>query len=99
MALTGLRAGFFESSRLAVSEQWSYRVGKLFKAALTSLLCIVECVNICDAFRDLLPFLQIKKHENTYEGILLLVKLHAEACNFTRSNTPPYFQYCLRKLQ
>ena len=55
MALTGLRAGFLESSRLAVSEQWSYRVGKLFKAALTSLLCIVECVNICDAFRDLLP--------------------------------------------
>ena len=31
--------------------------------------------NICDALRDLLPFVQFKKRENIHGGILLLVKL------------------------
>ena len=26
----------------------------------------------CDALRDLLPFVQLKKHENTHGGVLLL---------------------------
>ena len=27
---------------------------------------------------------------NTYGGVLILVKLKAEACNFTKINTPPW---------
>ena len=30
----------------------------------------------------------LKNVGNTHEGVLLLVKLQAEACNFTKSNTP-----------
>ena len=36
--------------------------------------------------------------KNTYGGLLLLVKLQAEACNFTRSNTPPWVFFTLFKL-
>ena len=32
---------------------------------------------MCDALRDLVPFVQFKKRENTYGGVLLLVKLQA----------------------
>ena len=46
---------------------------------------------MCGALRDLVPFLQFKKREkNTHGRVLLLVKLQAEACNFTKSNTPPW---------
>ena len=31
--------------------------------------------SICGALRDLVPFVQSKKHENTHEGVLTLVKL------------------------
>ena len=41
-------------------------------------------------FCDLVQFVQFKKRENIYGGVLLLVKLQAEACNFTKSNTPPW---------
>ena len=46
-------------------------------------------MNIYDALRDLIPFVQFKKRENTHGGVLLLVKVQASACNFTKSNTPP----------
>ena len=41
--------------------------------------------NICDALRDLVPFVQFKKRER----VLLLVKFKALASIFTKSNTPP----------
>ena len=47
-------------------------------------------MTVCDVLRDLIPFVQFKKRENTHGGALLLVKLHAEVCNFTKSNTPPW---------
>ena len=31
----------------------------------------------CDALRDLVQFVQFKKHEKTYRGVLLLLKLQA----------------------
>ena len=31
-----------------------------------------------------------KNVKNTHEGVLLLVKLQAKACNFTKSNTPSW---------
>ena len=45
---------------------------------------------LCDALRDLVLFVQFKKRENNYGGVLLLVKLQPEACNFNWSNTPPW---------
>ena len=32
----------------------------------------------------------LKNVKNTRGGVLLLVKLHADACNFTKSNPPPW---------
>ena len=46
--------------------------------------------SIHDALRDLVPFLQFKKHEKHHEGVLLSVKLQALACNFTKSSTSPW---------
>ena len=31
----------------------------------------------------------LKSVKTTYGGVLLLVKLHAKVCNFTKSNTLP----------
>ena len=38
----------------------------------------------CDALSNLIPFEQLKKLENTNGGVLLLVNMQAEACNFTK---------------
>ena len=46
-------------------------------------------VRICDALRNLVPFLQFKKHEIMHGRVLLLVKLQAKSYNFTESNTAP----------
>ena len=32
----------------------------------------------------------LKKLKNTHGGVLILVQLQAEACNFTKINTPPW---------
>ena len=53
---------------------------------------------ICDALRDLVPFAQFKNTNNTHRGVLLLVKLQASACNFTKSNTPPWVFFMFFKL-
>ena len=42
---------------------------------------------IYDALRDLIQSVQLK---NTHGGLILLVKLQAEACNFTKSITPSW---------
>ena len=36
---------------------------------------VLEFVNICDVMRNLVPFVQFKKRENSQGGVLLLVKL------------------------
>ena len=38
----------------------------------------------------------LRNLKNTHGGVLLLVKLQAEACNFTKSNNPPwaFFNFC-----
>ena len=43
------------------------------------MIQIHHSIIICDALRDLLPFVQFKKLEYTHEGVLLLVKLHAKS--------------------
>ena len=53
------------------------------KELMGSFLEIFQEFNKCGALHDLVPFLQFKKRG----GLLLLVKLQAEASNFTKSNT------------
>ena len=36
--------------------------------------------------------------KNTYGGVLLLVKLQAKTCNFTKSNTPPWLFFTFLKI-
>ena len=52
----------------------------------------------CDTLRDLVPFVQFKKHEKHLGGVLRLVKLQAEVCNFTKSDTPPWVFFMFFKL-
>ena len=40
----------------------------------------------------------LKNVENTHGGVLILVNLQTEACNFTKSNTPPWVFFTLFKL-
>ena len=53
---------------------------------------------ICGALHDLVPCAQFKKRKNIHGGGLLLVKLQASACNFTKSNTPPRVFFTFFKL-
>ena len=39
-----------------------------------------------------------KNVKNSHGGVLLLVKLQAETCNFTKSNTPPWMFFTFFKL-
>ena len=49
-------------------------------------------VMLCAIWYHLVP------REKTYEGVLLLVKLQVKACNFTKSNTPPWVFFKFLKL-
>ena len=40
----------------------------------------------------------LKNVENTHGVVLLLVKLQASACNFNKSNTPPWLFFTFFKL-
>ena len=48
----------------------------------------------CDSFRDSVPFTQFKKREKH----LWRSKLQSLACNFTKSNTPPWVFFMFFKL-
>ena len=48
----------------------------------------------CDALLDLVPFVQLKNVKNTHGGVLLF----AEACNFTKINTPSWVFFSFLKL-
>ena len=43
--------------------------------------------HICDTLRNFIQFAPFKNVENNHAGLLLLVKLQGEACNFTKSST------------
>ena len=53
---------------------------------------------MCGALRDLVPFVQFKKHEKYHGGVLILVKLQASACKFTKINAPPWVFFTFFKL-
>ena len=44
------------------------------------------------------PLCNLKNVKNTHGGMLLLVKLQASVCNFTKSNTPPWVFFTFFKL-
>ena len=49
-------------------------------------------MSICDALRDLVPFMQFKKHEKHQWRSVTFSKVtnyRLSACNFTKINTPP----------
>ena len=52
----------------------------------------------CDALRYLVPFAQFKIRENTHGGVLIIVKLQAEAYNFTKINTHLWVFFMFLKL-
>ena len=43
-------------------------------------------------------FYNLKNVKNTHGGVLILVKLQASACNFTKINTPPWVFFTFLKL-
>ena len=53
---------------------------------------------ICGALRDSVPFVQFKKLEKHPWRKVLLVKLLASACNFTKRNNPPWVFFTFFKL-
>ena len=57
-----------------------------------SLLTVVMC---CTIWYHLYIFKNVKK---THRGVLHIVKLQVEACNFTKSNTPPWVFFIIFKL-
>ena len=54
--------------------------------------------SVCDTLGDLVTCAQFKKRENTHGGVLLLVKLQTEGCNFTKSNTSLWVFFAFFKL-
>ena len=55
------------------------------------------CVqSICDALRDLVPFVQFKKREK-HPWRSVLVKLQAKSYNFTKGNFPHFPQEIIYK--
>ena len=63
---------------------------------ISTRICLWEWFNrvgifiLRDALRDLVYLYYLKKMKNTHGGVLFLVKLQPEACNFTKINTPSW---------
>ena len=58
----------------------------------------VQNFRICDALSGLVDLYNLKNVKNTHGGLLILVKLRASACNFTKINTPPWVFFTFFKL-
>ena len=52
-------------------------------------------MNIWDAMRDLVPFVQSKNMKNTHEGVLLSVKLQAKAANTNNK----HWDFCIHSFE
>ena len=77
---------------------------------ITCFICLPYCRSICDAFRDLVPFIQFKNMKNAHGKVLLLVKLGCNlvkvallhgcfssflnCTNGTKSCKAPHLEYC-----
>ena len=58
------------------------------------------CINICSLSCPTLWYhlCDLKNVKNTHEGVIPLVKLQTEACNFTKNNTSPWLFFTFLKL-
>ena len=56
--------------------------------SVEQMWCVVRFGTTCN----------LKYVKSTHGGVLLLVKLQASACNFTKSNTPPWVFFTFLKL-
>ena len=57
----------------------------------------VPTLSICDALRELLPFVEFKNRKTVpMKECYFIVKLQVSVCSFTKSNTPPwvFFNIC-----
>ena len=54
--------------------------------------------SMCDAFRNLVPFVLFKKYEKHSWRSVNFSKITAESCKFTKSNTPPWVFFTFLKL-
>ena len=66
---------------------------------VTNQILQIYIINTYVMFRAIWNhFYSLKNVRNTHRGVLLLVKLQASACNFTKSNTPPWVFFTFFKL-
>ena len=55
-------------------------------------------IKICDALRDLVIFSQFKKHEKHPRRSVTFSKFAGSACNFTKTNAPPWVLFTFFRL-
>ena len=64
---------------------------------------VVITLRICDALRDLVPFVQFKKREKHPRRSVTFSEVALLPCNFTKSNTPRWvfsrFLNCLSDIK
>ena len=61
--------------------------------------CVARFVTICTIHKTWkAPMENSKNVKSTHGGVLLLVKLQALACNFTKNNAPPWVFFTFFKL-
>ena len=53
-----------------------------FWSLCSEINSLFKVIQICDTLRDLVPFVQFKKRENTHGGVLPLKKLQTPPCVF-----------------
>ena len=58
----------------------------------------LQLLSFKQSYFRIMRHLAQKKKKNTYKGVLVLVKFQDEACNFTKSNTPPRVFFTIFKL-
>ena len=61
-------------------------------------LCWMFLLRICDALRDLVPFVQFEKREKHPRRSVNFSKVSASACNVTKINTLPWVFFTFFKL-
>ena len=75
----------------------------IYNMAISTLVLSEGCINICSLSCPTLCAIwyhlcDLKNVKNTHEGMVLLVKLQTEACNFTKNSTSPWVFFTFFKL-
>ena len=62
------------------------------------LLIPCDLIFICDVLRNLIPFVQFKKHENTHRGVLVLGKVADFSLQLNKSDAPSWLFFKFSRL-